>query len=65
MNREEVLTRIRDLQKTQEKTVNDGIRNIEALDFSVLLLRKTRWIPCSEKEPETGEHVLISSRGEI
>lgn len=62
MDRKEVLKRIQKLQKIQESAVDDGIRNIRALDFLASLLKKTSWTLCSEEPPEEETFVLATMK---
>ena len=45
---------------SQEFPEHYGIENIEALELAIEVLKKNRWIPCSERLPEEGAVVLVS-----
>lgn len=49
---------------SQEFPEHYGIENIEALELAIEVLKKNRWIPCSERLPEPWIRVLVSRKHE-
>lgn len=65
MTNEEAIARIKDHKIVHKINEPRAIYISEALDLAIKALEHLRWIPCSERLPESGQKVLCACRAGI
>lgn len=59
MTNEFAIKVLTELKSYGDKFANIGFDRKEALDLAIKALEQTRWIPCSEKQPDkTGQYLV-------